>query len=90
MGCDQSPQDVEIEITQEHPALRLHELRQAAQDQRLARLWSGVWEELLQWNLEDVRDAEGDFDRRRVFVNFDDDLAGNGVQAIRLVHNAEP
>jgi hypothetical protein len=47
-------------------------------------------EELLQSNLEDVRDAEGDFDRRRAFVNFDADLAGNGVEAIRLVHNAEP
>jgi hypothetical protein len=54
------------------------------------QLWRGVLEELLQWNLEDVRDAEGDFDRRRAFVNFDADLAGNGAEAIRLVHNAEP
>ena len=39
MGRDERPQDVEIEITQKHPALKLHELRRAEQNQRLARLW---------------------------------------------------
>ena len=51
MRRDESPQSVEIEITQKHLALRLHELRRAA-GQRLLRLWRGVLKDLFHWNLE--------------------------------------